>query len=566
MTVLVGNTTNDNVSQTVNTNRLHVAIYRITEPPFIFAAGTADTLSFELASVGSATAATGVVYDAAGNLLASGTLSGLTTNKNSITLDTPVTVDGSVESVNFGLIFDDYVDIYKAATTTWYWEYESLTYGSALPDPFVGGSSQAYSGGPVVMYLEGTASGSTPTISNVDGDNAVNQYQLCNVNVTGFTETIASATLNSSACVVDENDPSDDVVGIRMPGGLASGTYDFVLNGSGTETDTISGIAYTQTHPYTSPYGTVDSNSLFDGQVLTADSYHRIVSGPTNGTLDAATAESSGLWGNDVNDFYTADEGFSGDDSVTLEILYSGGTTAQWTATITVAAPDVTAPTVVSVTPTAATSLKAGDNLDLSVDVSETVVVTGTPYIPVNIGGVTKQADYVSGTDPMLFRYVIQAGDNDANGVTVGSAIVLNGGTIKDTASTPNDMVLTLNSVGDTSGLLVDTVKPVITPVGANPAYVVVDETYTDKGAIATDDQDGSLGAVTGSGSIDTSSVGGPYIITYPGAGVTDAAGNVADDATRTVYVVAEVPVDKIRSIRRAMGTNSVKKSMRKKI
>lgn len=187
--------------------------------------------------------------------------------------------------------------------------------------------------------------GSSPTISNVDGDNAVNQYQLCNVNVANFTETVASATLNGAACVVAENDPSDDVVQVRMPGGLASGTYDFVLNGSGSETDTISGIAYTQTHPYTAPYGLVDSNSLFTDQILTANSYFRVVTGPTNGTLDAAGAESGSLWGNDIADIYTGDPGYTGNDTITLEMLYSDGTTDQWIVTIQVS--DTSPPVVV---------------------------------------------------------------------------------------------------------------------------------------------------------------------------------------------------------------------------
>ena len=67
----------------------------------------------------------------------------------------------------------------------------------------------------------------------------------------------------------------------------------------------------------------------------------------------------------------------------------------------------------------------------------------------------------------------------------------------------------------------------------------MVGETYTDPGATASDDQDGSLGSVTGTGSVDDETIG-QYTITYPGAGVVDTAGNVADDATRTVNVVAE--------------------------
>ena len=91
-------------------------------------------------------------------------------------------------------------------------------------------------------------------------------------------------------------------------------------------------------YPYTAPYGLVDTNSLFSGQVYEDGSEFRIVTGPSNGTLDAAGAESGTLWGNDVDDIYTPTAGYTGDDSVTLEVKYVDGTTAQWVATIAVEA------------------------------------------------------------------------------------------------------------------------------------------------------------------------------------------------------------------------------------
>jgi hypothetical protein len=205
--------------------------------------------------------------------------------------------------------------------------------------------------------------------------------------------------------------------------------------------------------------------------------------------------------------------------------------------TFTASATDETAPTISSVDVPAAGSHKAGDDLEFTVNWDESVDVTGTPQLAINIGGTTRQADYVSGdgTTALAFTYTVQAGDNDADGISVTS-LGLNGGTIQDAAT--NNADLTLNNVGDTSAVLVDTVKPVITVTGQNPYTLVVGETYTDPGATASDDQDGSLGSVTGTGSVDDETIG-QYTITYPGAGVVDTAGNVADDATRTVNVVA---------------------------
>ena len=206
--------------------------------------------------------------------------------------------------------------------------------------------------------------------------------------------------------------------------------------------------------------------------------------------------------------------------------------------TFTASATDETAPTISSVDVPAAGSYKAGDDLDFTVNWDEAVDVTGTPQLALNIGGTTSQADYVSGdgTTALVFSYTVQAGDNDANGIGVTS-LALNGGSIQDAAT--NNADLTLNNVGDTSAVLVDTVKPVITVTGQNPYTLVVGETYADPGATASDDQDGSLGSVTGTGSVDNETIG-QYTITYPGAGIVDTAGNVADDATRTVNVVAE--------------------------
>ena len=91
---------------------------------------------------------------------------------------------------------------------------------------------------------------------------------------------------------------------------------------------------------------------MFFDQVLTEFSYHRVAVPFSNGVLDAAGAEAGSLWGNDLNDIYTPDAGYSGTDTATFEILYTDGTTAQWVATIAVTEPGVdTTPAPFTVTP-----------------------------------------------------------------------------------------------------------------------------------------------------------------------------------------------------------------------
>ena len=61
--------------------------------------------------------------------------------------------------------------------------------------------------------------------------------------------------------------------------------------------------------------------------------------------------------------------------------------------------------------------------LNFTLTVSEPVTVTGTPRIAVDVGGVTRYADYTagSGTSTLTFSYAVQAGDFDANGITLVS-------------------------------------------------------------------------------------------------------------------------------------------------
>jgi len=79
-----------------------------------------------------------------------------------------------------------------------------------------------------------------------------------------------------------------------------------------------------------------------------------------------------------------------------------------------------------------------------------------------------------------------------------------------------------------------DTVKPLITLIGANPQLVANGGVYTDLKATVTDNVDASR-EITGTGTVNTA-VAGDYTITY---NASDAAGNAALQVTRTVRVAA---------------------------
>ena len=181
-----------------------------------------------------------------------------------------------------------------------------------------------------------------PTINNIDGDNAVNQYQSAVVSLTAFTETITAATLNSVACVIIDSDPIDDEITIRVPGTLASGTYDLFISGA-TESDTLNGVSYTQTHPYAAPPpGAYDSNSIWVGSTFPADTFFREID-----AFDFLTFGNGFTgWGdaptqNNIMDYIVAPPGYEGSDSAALELLGPDGTLSSFVINVTVTGGDI---------------------------------------------------------------------------------------------------------------------------------------------------------------------------------------------------------------------------------
>jgi VCBS repeat-containing protein len=127
-----------------------------------------------------------------------------------------------------------------------------------------------------------------------------------------------------------------------------------------------------------------------------------------------------------------------------------------------VAGIDTVGPSVTAVFVPASGTYAPGQTLTFTINFDEGVTVTtdgGRPQLGLVIGEQTVYADYVSGSgsSALSFRYTVQPGQLDANGVTV-SSLQLNGATINDRAG--NAATLTLNNVGSTSGVLVDGVPP----------------------------------------------------------------------------------------------------------
>ena len=128
---------------------------------------------------------------------------------------------------------------------------------------------------------------------------------------------------------------------------------------------------------------------------------------------------------------------------------------------------DTTAPSVrtmaITSRPGTGSTYAVGEEIEVTVTFSETVVVTGTPRLRLNVGGVNRTAAYRSGTGAALrFSYPVADGESDADGVSIEANSLT--GTIRDGAN--NNALLTHDGVAANAGHKVDGVKPALVADG----------------------------------------------------------------------------------------------------
>jgi gliding motility-associated-like protein len=225
---------------------------------------------------------------------------------------------------------------------------------------------------------------------------------------------------------------------------------------------------------------------------------------PTLSLNTGATANYSGGTGTNTLTFnYTVAAGQSTADldySSATALSLNGGTIADAlanNATLTLAAPgtagslganksiviDGIAPTVTSVNSTTANgAYKANSVINITLNFSEAVTVTGTPQLALN-SGATVNYSSGSGTSSLSFNYTVQPTDASADlDYASTTALSLNGGTLKDAAG--NVATLTLvapgaaNSLGANKNIIIDNTAPVVSSVNsssANGTYIIND-------------------------------------------------------------------------------------------
>ncbi len=103
---------------------------------------------------------------------------------------------------------------------------------------------------------------------------------------------------------------------------------------------------------------------------------------------------------------------------------------------------DLSAPTILALTPAADGIYGIGQALEFSLHFSETVFVeTGItpPALALTIGASNELASYVSGSgsDTLVFRHLVQSGAHDNDGIALGASLLLQGGNLRDAAGNP---------------------------------------------------------------------------------------------------------------------------------
>ncbi|WP_130473023.1 DUF4347 domain-containing protein [Candidatus Magnetaquicoccus inordinatus] len=271
-----------------------------------------------------------------------------------------------------------------------------------------------------------------------------------------------------------------------------------VSDGTDTTTRTIT-VSVTPVAPSTAPDMTTPANSgdnstnatslNFTGTSTIGDSSSTVrvfLDKNGNGSFDSGTdptataTVSNGTWSvsglstNGVND---------GTYNVYAQISSATGSLTSSPSTPLSITLDHSAPTVSSVTSTSSNgTYYTGQSINITVNFSEAVTVTGTPQLTLETGSTDRSINYVSGsgTTALVFNYTVQSGDSSSDlDYSSTTALALNGGTIKDAVG--NNATLTLATPGQANSL------------GANINFIILQAPAVS--AVSASTADGSYNA-----------------------------------------------------------------------
>ena len=296
------------------------------------------------------------------------------------------------------------------------------------------------------------------------------------------------------------------------------------------------------------------------------------------GTTPRNTIAVSGTGPNTLVFTYTVQAGDSDADGVGIDadaLAQAGGSTIRDTAGNNAAlthavvdeapanAVDTTAPAVDTVRISTTGPYGLGDNIEVTVTFTEAVTVSGTPEIILMVGSTTRNTIAVSGTgtNTLVFTYTVQAGDSDADGVSIAADVLAqaSGSTIRDTAG--NNATLTHAVVDADSANAVDTTAPAvstveITSTGPYALNEVIEVTVTFTEAVTVDTTGGTpqITLTVGSTARSTIAVTGTGTATL----VFTYTVQVGDSDGDGVEIAADALAPNGGTIQDAAGNNAV--------
>ena len=127
--------------------------------------------------------------------------------------------------------------------------------------------------------------------------------------------------------------------------------------------------------------------------------------------------------------------------------------------------PTISSVAVTSATGEGFTAYGIDDVIEVTVNFSESVTVTGAPQLQLSVGTDSKTATYASSVgSSVVFNYTVAEGDSDTNGVSIqANKLSLNGGSIKDASN--NDADLSHEALPDQENHKVDGIRPSLSNV-----------------------------------------------------------------------------------------------------
>ena len=195
--------------------------------------------------------------------------------------------------------------------------------------------------------------------------------------------------------------------------------------------------------------------------------------------------------------------------SFTITATDSVGNVAS-TSALSVSVVDTTAPTI---TTSIVSSVNDGDTALGSMSSNETVTwsITGSG-VSISSSGAVTLGSVANAGSATSHSFTVTATDGSGNATTTGTLSVL----------------------------VVDTTAPVISLVGNAVVSLELGTAYSDAGATATDNKDGTVtSSITTVSDVDVNTVG-TYTVTY---NVADVAGNTATQVTRTINIGGDTTI-----------------------